>query len=38
MKSLGGNVRYYGISAGPPPDRKIGGPVKYLVTALFPTR
>jgi hypothetical protein len=30
MKSLGGNVRYYGISAGPPPDRKIGGAVKYL--------
>jgi hypothetical protein len=30
MKSLGGNVRYYGMSAGPPPDRKIGRSVKYL--------
>ncbi|MDR1444723.1 MAG: long-chain fatty acid--CoA ligase [Treponema sp.] len=30
IKALGGNVRYYGVTAGPPPGRKLGGQIKYI--------
>jgi long-chain acyl-CoA synthetase len=37
VKSLGGNVRYYGIAAGPLPERKLEGQIRYIYPGAIQT-